>query len=359
MALDDRQELIGEIEEIRGSKVLTYIVSTREGITTQMELQDLRYIREVLGEATETHDQIDVFIYSWGGEIQVSWVLANLLNEYADGYNVLIPYSSLSCATSVALGAEEVVMGRMGQLGPVDPLVANEFNPREEGRALHISVEDVSNYQSLIKEMFEITDEENVTSAISSLIDKVHPLALGNAYRHWLKARDDTRKLLELHMDPKRDKDAIDQIVDTLVERLYFHGHRINRAEGAEIGLNVKVAEAVDPELEGLMWSLYTQYEEDMDLDVPYRDTPPDGGERTLPLKMVETTDQSYCFKLSQEWRNVANTVPGTPVLTQDGKVAVFDNQGQLVQIQVEGNPLVANGVVYDKVEYPQWDKLQ
>lgn len=45
----DRQKLILEIEEIRGSKVITYIISTKQGIRTKIDdVIDLREIYDHL-----------------------------------------------------------------------------------------------------------------------------------------------------------------------------------------------------------------------------------------------------------------------------------------------------------------------
>ena len=159
-------------------------------------------------------------------------------------------------------------MGKKGTLGPVDPSVANAFNPVRGGQVRQISTEDIGGYISLLREKADLKNERNFAVALSNLCTTVEPLALGNAYRHYLKSRDDARKLLELHMDPNEDGETIDGIVETLIEKLYYHGHYISRREARDIGLNVQKAEdfkagAGDKDLDQLMWKLYLDYEEE------------------------------------------------------------------------------------------------
>jgi len=71
------------------------------------------------------------------------------------------------------------------------------------------------------------------------------------------------RKILGTHMS-QADEHAINEIVEKMARKLYFHGHPINRAEAKnEIGL--KITLDLPPELETTMWDLYKDYEEDFE----------------------------------------------------------------------------------------------
>lgn len=60
-------------------------------------------------------------------------------------------------------------------------------------------------------------------------------------------------------MSEETSKHKIDEIIETLASKLYFHGHPINRREAKDLGLHV--AENPQPELEELIWNLYLDYE--------------------------------------------------------------------------------------------------
>ena len=221
MSETKRIELINKIEEIRETKVITYITSDRPRIRNMMEESDIREFYQHIKKMGKSN-KIDLYLYSRGGVSTIAWALANLIREHYKDFSVLIPFRAFSCATSLAVGANRIIMHKAGFLGPVDPTVVSPFNPIIKNNLTPISVEDVGSYLSLIKDKFDIKDQINVTKGFEKLASEINPLALGNAYRHYLKSRDDIRKLLELHLDPMKEKDRIDKIVEIMVEKLYF-----------------------------------------------------------------------------------------------------------------------------------------
>jgi len=129
---------------------------------------------------------LDLFIYSTGGQTMVAWGLLNLLREFADSLSVLVPFRALSTATLIALGANEIVMSRLGQLSPVDPSVNTPFNPPApqqlggppQGAFLPVSVEDVRGFLDLARDEAKIKDESLIADVFSRLAADVRPLAL-------------------------------------------------------------------------------------------------------------------------------------------------------------------------------------
>jgi len=338
-----------------------------------MEERDIRefchHVKNV-----KSDEKLDLYIYSRGGSSNVAWALANLIRKYTDNFEILIPFRAFSCATSLAVGANAIIMHKAGFLGPVDPTVANKFNPIINNQITPISVEDVGGYVSLIKEKFDIKDQVNVTKGFEKIASSVHPLALGNVYRHYMKSRDDVKKLLELHLDPKKDKERIDDIIEILVEKLYFHGHHINREEAKKIGLNIKKAEDFskdDKNLADVMWELFEEYEKDLNLEMPYKDQAPPQGKNIneIPIRFIESNDLSSTHIIEQTMTNIgfpANSkliripvgnslqpavyIPGQR--TQQGNIPP-----QTYLIACNGTPLHLNNVIYDKEEISYWKR--
>jgi len=218
--------------------------------------------------------KIAMFLYSTGGDTMVPWRLVNLIREYCDKFIVLVPYKAHSAATLICLGADEIVMGKMGELSPIDPSVANAFNPsaasppsapqQAEPGKIPISVEDVAAYFRLAEERAGLNTAEARLGALQQLTNVVHPLALGNVERSHTQIRALARKLLGLHMDmaSKDQKEKIDAIVDTLTEKLYSHQHLIPRKEAKDI-IGLKVRYSSD-DLEKLMMNLFEEYKKDL-----------------------------------------------------------------------------------------------
>jgi hypothetical protein len=226
---------------------------------------------EAIGEAEGGRPKIDLFLHSNGGDGIVPWRLVSLIREFASRFSVLVPYRCFSAGTLTALGADEVVMHPMGMLGPTDPTVANPFNPPDPANPagrLGISVEDVTAYLALVKEDAGIKHEDQVVAAFNLLADKVHPLALGNVKRSLSQSRMMASKLLKMHMGSADHKHKVDQIVDNLTSKLYFHGHPINREEARELGLST--VQNPTGAVERAMWRLYLEYEREMLMSSPF-----------------------------------------------------------------------------------------
>lgn len=265
MAYKDRLKIIQSIEKTRGSKVLCLLTSLRPNLPSQIAEDMVRQIFEHLllmkGEETGKFKSIDVFLVSNGGNGTVPWRVVSLLREYAEKFAVLVPYRAYSAASLLALGADEILMHPFGELGPIDPSVSNGFNPTDPNTSqrLAISVEDVRAYVHFIKDTVGITHEDELVKAIEGLIQKVHPLALGNIERFISQSRMIARKILRTHMVSDDDR-VIDDIIENMASKLYFHGHPINRME-AKKDLKLKVITEFPKGLEIDMWSLYKDFE--------------------------------------------------------------------------------------------------
>ncbi|HOI69959.1 MAG TPA: hypothetical protein PLN41_09455 [Methanothrix sp.] len=365
MGREERQKLISEIETLRCSKVITYMITTKPGVPSQIDTVDLREMYDHLLKIGKA-EKIDLVIYSLGGTATVAWALSNLIREFTEKFTVLVPSFAFSCATAIALGANNIIMGKMGTLGPVDPSVSNAFNPIIKNQKEPISVEDIGGYISLLRDKIDLRDEKNFTEVFSRLCVEVHPLALGNAYRHYIKARDDTRKLLELHMDPKEQGTQINNIIDTLVEKLYFHGHHIPRTEADKIGLKVQNAEDIrcnGRNLDEIMWDLFLDYEKELDLKTPYEDDVSTGDKRVIPMKFIESIGSTSALVVGQRFDKLS--LPGgsffTQISTPTGQMlslAVMKEGGQIQivpYIGKGGRAVYINGDLYEKHETVSW----
>jgi len=280
MTKSNRMALIDQIEKARKSKLICYFLGARQGfppgavpnLVTQIASDAIRPFFEHL-ESIGHSKKLDLFLYSHGGDTNIPLRLVRLIREHCDSFSVLVPFRAHSAATMICLGAEEIIMGKMGELSPVDPTTANVFNPADPlnpaGRWA-ISVEDVTAYFSLAKDIAKLDTEESTQGVFKALTDKISPIALGNVHRVYNLIRMLVPKLLGLHMDVSKveNREKIEKIVEILTETLYTHNYPISRKEASElIGLNV-----IEPNqnLETLMWSLHKEYEKDLKLLIPF-----------------------------------------------------------------------------------------
>ena len=67
-------------------------------------------------------ERIDLFLNSYGGAVDTPYKIVNLIREFCDNFSVIIPFVAKSAATMVAIGADEIVMGPISELGPIDQI---------------------------------------------------------------------------------------------------------------------------------------------------------------------------------------------------------------------------------------------
>ncbi len=66
---------------------------------------------------------LDLIIHSPGGAVAAAEQMVNYLRTQFDEIRVFVPLQAKSAATMIGLGADEIVMGRYSELGPIDPQI--------------------------------------------------------------------------------------------------------------------------------------------------------------------------------------------------------------------------------------------
>jgi len=296
---ENRLALIRAIQEARNSHVIAYFAGDRPGAMGQISEDAVRPMYEhvrALGFAGVP--RIDLFLYSRGGSIDAPWRIVSMLREYCQELNVLIPYRAHSAATLIALGGDHIVMGKKGELGPIDPIMSKFERGERTVIQEEMSVEDIMSFVSFLKERVGIEDDAALASSMNILAEKLNPWLLGAIYRAHSHIRLVARKLLACQQNPL-DEQRVDRIVAALAEETYFHGHDIARSEAKEMGLPIVEP---DEELEKLMWQLFEAYEALMKLRFPIdpRTVIPPGQEEYLEqviLACIESEAQLNVYR--------------------------------------------------------------
>ncbi|MBA7714042.1 hypothetical protein ES703_123056 [subsurface metagenome] len=66
-------------------------------------------------------ENIDLLLYTRSGDIVVPIRIVKLIRGYCKKFGVLVLYRAHSAGTLIALGADEIMMTKLGELTPVDP----------------------------------------------------------------------------------------------------------------------------------------------------------------------------------------------------------------------------------------------
>ena len=308
-----RHSLIAAIEAERRSKVITYFLGDRQNAGAAVAEDAVRPLYDHI-KSVGNSEKIDLFLYTLGGAMEVPWRIVTMIREFADEFAVLVPYKSLSAGTLIALGADEIVMGPKGELGPIDPQVQIPTGGQGgTAQQRQMSVEDMMSYLDFLREKVGLTDQTALSGAVALLVEKVDPWVVGQVNRIHSHIRDVARKLLT-----GRSKKAplgeqqINSIIESLAEKTYQHGHAIGRTEAASIGLKI-----VRPsrKIESRMWSLYEAYEELCKLRTPIdlRTFVPSGKDEhteRLVLGCIESSRAAHHFAIDFCCRNKRGATP-------------------------------------------------
>ena len=265
----DRKQLIQQIESLRKSRVITYLTSDRQGpFNARIAMDVIPFISRQMQTIGKIKN-VDLFLYSAGGDTIVPWRLVSMIREYCDKFSVVIPYKAHSSATMIALGADEIVMSNLSEISPIDPSTANVFNPLDPANPqnrIPISVEDVMAYFDLAKNKFKIKGDEELSRIFTKFVEsnpQIHPLALGNVNRIHNLIRILAKRLLKSHAVGLREEE-IEKIVDYFTEKLYSHQYLIGRKEAKE-DLGIKTIVDADNDLSNVMTDLYEEYNKELD----------------------------------------------------------------------------------------------
>ena len=234
----ERVALYKELEKEFGTKILTYITSDRPNMGAQIAPDVIDYFINHLDKIGPC-EKISLFLYTRGGDTSAARNIVNLLRMYCDTLQVIVPHKAHSSGTIISLGANEIVMTKQATLGPIDPSLHTQLNPRtQDGTLFPVSVESVKGYLEFAKNELSITDDSAITSIYEKLTDFVHPLVLGEVYRSKAQIQMMAEELIKNQVN---DEDKTKKIIAFLCSESGSHDYTINRREAKnELGLNIK-----------------------------------------------------------------------------------------------------------------------
>jgi hypothetical protein len=94
---------------------------TKGGTAVSITLQDMQGLMEVFHGLPGPN--LDLILHSPGGQAEAAERLVAYMRSKFDHIRVFVPLAAMSAATMWALAADEIVMGKHSQLGPIDPQI--------------------------------------------------------------------------------------------------------------------------------------------------------------------------------------------------------------------------------------------
>ena len=167
-----------------------------------------------------------LILYSNGGSISSAYLIGKLCREYScDTFIISVPRHAKSAATLLCCAADEIHMGSMSELGPIDPQINNL-----PALGLKNSIEHIA---KLVKET-----PESAEMFAKYLHYSLKPIDIGYYERVAESASQYAQKLLETHIG-KLPKTA-EKIAFDLVYTYKDHGFVIDKSDALSIfGSNI------------------------------------------------------------------------------------------------------------------------
>jgi len=245
---DQTQVLLSQAAAFLGGPLVTYWNSP-QGSVCQNDVVALYELLEKIGK----HDLMYLLIKSSGGDGRASLRLVNLLRQYCNRLIALVPLECASAATMITLGADEIMMGPMAYLTPVDTSLTHDLSPLDRDNArVSVSLNELTRVIGL----WRAEQAESKENPYKALFQYVHPLVIGAVDRAESLSIMLCKSLLAYHID---DSVKADQISRTLNSKYPSHSYPILFEEAQSIGLKVTHMPA---EINTLLLELNERYSE-------------------------------------------------------------------------------------------------
>jgi hypothetical protein len=242
------QAIVAEITLLLGGTLITYW-NNPKGAICHNDVVALYEILEKIGK----QETLYVFVKSDGGNGQAALRMVNLLRQYCDHLVVLVPLVCASAATMIALGANEIQMGPIAYLTPVDTSLTHVLSPVDrDNERVSVSLDELDR----VIRLWEVAQSDSKDNPYKTLFQHVHPLVVGAVDRAKSLSIMLCKELLACHIG---DEAEADRIADALNARYPSHSYPILFEQARQIGLKVA---RLSPRINTLLLELNELYSE-------------------------------------------------------------------------------------------------
>jgi hypothetical protein len=194
----------------------------------------------VLHASIEKFDQdgrVDLVLNTDGGRVHAARHLAEILREHTRELCVLVPRRARSAGTLLCLAADELILGPVAELGPLDAII--QSGRKSAGGVPSVSAVEIQAFLDMAGHWGRLDTPEGRIHALTVLSQHFSPSTLGAFYRADRYVRKVGRELLRYHL-PDADDEQRDQIVDRLIAEYPEHRHSLTYNDLKKLNLRVR-----------------------------------------------------------------------------------------------------------------------
>ncbi|MBI2124241.1 hypothetical protein HYT92_00460 [Candidatus Pacearchaeota archaeon] len=238
------------LEKLRHSKIILFFLGNRS-IDREIVTDVYESYRNLIKKPVEN---LDVIVHSGGGDIDATFHLVNLFRKMAyQKLTYIVPRWAKSAATCLVCGGDYLILGESSELGPIDPQISIVKGGIEEYEFSPLSI------KITLKFLADLLNEgEENKEIVKQLLDKIHPLSLGEHVRSLIIAPTYLENILKTRMLKGVKDDKIKEITRILSEGYPHHGYCILKDD--IVKLELKVEKISEREWE-LIWAIWKSFD--------------------------------------------------------------------------------------------------
>ena len=250
-----QDQTLGRISERRRNRNVIFYASAflqkpqAPPFTLQISHEDINGFMSVMF-GMDWSKGLTLVLHTPGGITNAAETVVAYLDSKFDQIEVIIPTFAMSTGTMISLAAENIVMGRQSQLGPIDPQIP--FGGRL------VSARAIVDQFERAKE--EILGDKNVAHVWAPILQTIGPAMLLEAqnaldYGERMVATWLTKRMFNGQADAVSNADKAAKYFNDATEHK-SHGRRIDREEARGQGIVIEDLE-IDQTLQDAVLTLY------------------------------------------------------------------------------------------------------
>ena len=226
-------------------------------LTESLGLVHVARLRSFLDN--QSFEELDLVINSGGGSIHAAYQVVELLRLHADRIYACVPFYAKSAATLLCLGADQIFVDELAQLGPLDTQIyeekkggkgeftsaLNPFKTLEQLQKFSLETLDTAVEMIAVRSGMDL-DEclkhaiEFVRGTTGPLFTQLDPKKLGEYSRELAVGSEYGERLLR-RFGPSWDNEKRAEILEKLVHGYPSHEYIIDYHELKELGFDVNL----------------------------------------------------------------------------------------------------------------------